>query len=85
MTSKRSPTCATEELNNILAESDPRLDDVDAEVYLVALRHCREKLTAEDGELLQLRYVEELTIVEIAQRLQRLRESVSRSLRRVRH
>jgi RNA polymerase sigma-70 factor, ECF subfamily len=84
VTSKQSPTCVTEELNNILAESDPGLDGVDAEVYLVALRHCREKLTAEDKEVLQLRYVEELTVVEIAQRLQRLRESVSRSLRRVR-
>ena len=70
---KQSPTYVTEELMDILAESAPEPHDVDAEVYLVALRRCREKLTAEDEELLQLRYVEELSTVEIADRLQRLR------------
>ena len=53
-------------------------------MYLVALRRCKEKLTAADDELLQLRYIEELGTVEIADRLQRLQPSVSRSLNRIR-
>lgn len=85
VTSKRLPTYATEQLTTILAEGDPVLHgDVDGEGYTVTLRHCREKLTAEDEELLQLRYVEELSMVEIAERLQRLRQSVGRSLNRIR-
>jgi RNA polymerase sigma-70 factor, ECF subfamily len=84
LTSKRLPTYATEQLTNILAEGDPGFHDVDEEIYIVALRRCREKLTAEDEELLRLRYVEELSMVEIAERLQRLRQSVGRSLNRIR-
>ena len=81
---KQSPTYVTEKLMDILAESATEPYDADAEVYLVALRRCREKLAAEDDELLQLRYVEELSTVEIADRLQRLQQSVSRSLNRIR-
>jgi RNA polymerase sigma-70 factor, ECF subfamily len=82
---RRSPNCLAEKLVDILAEttSDP-YGPADAEEYLVALRHCREKLAIEDDELLQLRYVEELSTVEIADRLRRLRQSVSRSLIRIR-
>ena len=57
---------------DILTESAAKPYDDGAEVYLVALRRCREKLSATDDELLQLRYVEELSTVEIADRLQRL-------------
>ena len=81
---KQSPSYLAEKLRDILAEIAAEPHDADAEVYLVALRRCREKLTAEDDELLQLRYVEELSTVEIADRLQRLRQSVSRSLNRIR-
>ena len=81
---KRSPAYVTEKLMDILTEiaDEPRNDE--AEAYLVALRRCREKLSATDDELLQLRYVEELSTVEIADRLQRLQPSVSRSLNRIR-
>ena len=56
----------------------------DAELYLAAMQCCREKLSATDDDLLQMRYVEELSTVEIANRLQRLQPSVSRSLNRIR-
>jgi RNA polymerase sigma-70 factor, ECF subfamily len=81
---KKSPRYLADQLRDILPETATDSRDTDAEVYLAALRHCREKLTSEDDELLQLRYVEELSTVEIADRLQRLRQSVSRSLNRVR-
>ena len=78
---KQLPSFVTETLIDVFA-ADP--DDVGAEMYLVALRRCKEKLSAGDVELLQLRYVEELSTVEIADRLQRLQQSVSRSLNRIR-
>jgi RNA polymerase sigma-70 factor, ECF subfamily len=78
---KRLPSLIIEKLVDILA-ADP--DDVGSEAYLVALQHCRKRLPVEDEELLQLRYIEGLSIVEMADRLQRLRQSVSRSLNRVR-
>jgi RNA polymerase sigma-70 factor, ECF subfamily len=81
---KRSPTIVAEELMNILVESEAGPCDADAETYLIALRQCRNRLSAEDEELLQLCYVEELSTVEIAARLQRLRQSVGRSLSRIR-
>lgn len=82
---KKSPVHVAEDLIDILAEggSDPR--DADSEAYLAALRRCREHIAAEDEELLQLRYDEDLDIVEIASRLGRVRQSVGRSLNRVRH
>jgi RNA polymerase sigma-70 factor (ECF subfamily) len=81
---KRSSAHASSEMIDILAEDDSEPDRVDAEAYLTALQKCREKLTPEDAELLELRYVEELSTVEIADRRQRLRQSVGRSLIRVR-
>jgi RNA polymerase sigma-70 factor, ECF subfamily len=82
---KQSPTYVSCDLLDILAQGGAGPHDADAESYLVALQHCREKLTPEDDELLQLRYVEELTTAAIAERMQRLRQSVGRSLSRVRH
>lgn len=78
------PSFITENLVDILAEIAAEPHDAGAEVYLVALRRCREKLSTADDKLLQLRYVEELSTVEIADRLQRLQQSVSRSLNRIR-
>lgn len=80
---KRLPTYATDELLDILTENVPKTSD-DSDAYLVALRHCKEKLSAADDELLRLRYVEDFSTVEIAERLQRLRPNVSRSLNRIR-
>jgi RNA polymerase sigma-70 factor, ECF subfamily len=81
---KHSPAHVAEELMEVLADSAAKLSDDGAETYLVALRHCREKLNATDDELLQLRYIEELSTVQIADRLQRLQPNVSRSLSRIR-
>jgi RNA polymerase sigma-70 factor, ECF subfamily len=80
---KRLPRYVPERLMDILTEIPARAD-AGSELYLVALRGCRERLAAADEELLQLRYVEELSTVEIADRLKRLRPSVSRSLNRIR-
>jgi RNA polymerase sigma-70 factor (ECF subfamily) len=81
---KRSPTYITSELIDILTASDSKPNCDDAELYLATLRRCKEKLSASDDELLQLRYDEELSTVEIANRLRRLQQSVSRSLNRIR-
>jgi RNA polymerase sigma-70 factor, ECF subfamily len=81
---KQSPTYVSEDLIDVLAETAAGPHDAAAEVYLAALRGCREKLTAADNELLQLRYVEELSTVAIADRLQRLQPNVCRSLNRIR-
>jgi RNA polymerase sigma-70 factor, ECF subfamily len=59
-------------------------DGENEEPYLVALRRCQDKLSTADEELLDLRYVQQLGICEIADRLQRLQPSVSRSLSRIR-
>ena len=55
------------------------------EIGLAALRRCREKLSAADEELLNLRYVEDLGSREIANRLLRPQPSVCRSLNRIRN
>lgn len=81
---KRSPTYIAEELIDVLAESVAKPYDDGSDMYLVALRRCRQKLSASDEDLLQLRYIEELSTIEIAERLQRIQQSVSRSLNRVR-
>jgi DNA-directed RNA polymerase specialized sigma24 family protein len=69
---------------DVLAEVVAEAYDDGDKAFLIALRQCREKLSGTDDELLQLRYVEDLSTVEIATRLQRLRPSVSRSLNRIR-
>jgi RNA polymerase sigma-70 factor (ECF subfamily) len=81
---KQSPSYVNEELLDALADIalDARDDDVD--VYLSALRRCKEKLGAEDAELLQLRYVEDLGTHDIADRLQRFQSNVCKSLNRIR-
>lgn len=81
---KPSPVYVTDKLMEILAEIADEPCEDEAEQYLIALRHCREKLSAADDQLLQLRYIQELTTREIAARLQRLQPSVSRSLGRIR-
>lgn len=81
---KQSPSFLAEKLRDVLAEIATEPHDADAEMYLIALRRCREKLSTTDDELLQLRYVEEFSTVEIADRLQRLQPNVSRSLNRIR-
>ncbi len=84
VSAKRSPAYVTGELLDILIKGADKPRDDGVEAYLTALRHCREKLAVADNELLQMRYVEELSTVDIAVRMQRLQQSVSRSLNRVR-
>ena len=74
---RQSRSHLAEKLRDILAESDAEPKNDEAEAYLAALRCCREKLGAMDGELLRLRYAEDLSTVEIADRMQRLQQSVS--------
>jgi RNA polymerase sigma-70 factor, ECF subfamily len=81
---KQLPIYVSEELVDVLMEDTARPYDDGVEAYVAALRHCREGLAAADEELLQLRYVEGLSTVDIAERIQRLQPSVSRSLNRIR-
>jgi RNA polymerase sigma-70 factor, ECF subfamily len=77
-------TAASEDLLDALAETVSKVEGDGVELHVAALRQCKEKLIAADEELLQLRYVEDLGIREIADRLQRLQPSVCRSLNRIR-
>ena len=81
---KRSAKYVNEELVDALAEVVVDAPRDDAELYLATMQRCREKLNATDEELLQLRYVEDLGIREIAERLQRFQSNVCRSLNRIR-
>lgn len=82
---RQSPSHLAEHRMDALAEIVVESYDDDVDAYLVALQRCRQKLNSTDDELLRLRYAEDLSTVEIASRLQRLRPSVSRSLNRIRH
>ena len=84
LTQKQVPNYVSEKLLDTLAEATLITESGGVEVGLAALRRCREKLDATDEELLQLRYTEGLSTVEIASRLQRLQPNVSRSLNRIR-
>jgi RNA polymerase sigma-70 factor, ECF subfamily len=81
---KQSPKYLAEKLRDMLPEHADDLQGIDTEVYLAALHRCREKLSAPEDELLELRYYKELNTVEIAAQLQRRQQSVSRSLNRIR-
>jgi RNA polymerase sigma-70 factor, ECF subfamily len=81
---RRSAVHVGEKRIDALSDTAAESFEEDAETYLTALRSRREKLPPADDELLQLRYGDNLSTVEIARRLQRLRPSVSRSLNRIR-
>lgn len=81
---KQSSKYLAEKLREVLAAITGDRQSVSTEVYLAALRHCREKLMPEEDELLELRYYKELNTVEIAAQLQRHQQSISRSLNRIR-
>ena len=82
---KKLSTYASEELLDAIAETAFKAQGDNVELHLAALRRCKDKLIAADDELLRLRYAEDLNITEIAERLQRIRQNVSRSLNRIRH
>ena len=81
---KKPPACVSEELLEALAETtvDARSDATD--VYLAALRRCKEKLSALDEQLLDLRYVEDLSTRQIADQMGRPQQGVCNSLLRIR-
>jgi RNA polymerase sigma-70 factor, ECF subfamily len=81
---KNLPAHVGEELLDALAGTIATSQGDEVEVHLAALRRCREKLNAADIELLDLRYGENLSTVDIAERLERFRQNVSRSLNRIR-
>jgi RNA polymerase sigma-70 factor (ECF subfamily) len=81
---KRSLNCVSDRVLNTLTAVSADAEGDNAQ-HLVALRHCRAKLPVADEELLSLRYIDELSVLEIAERLQRLQPSISRSLNRIRH
>jgi RNA polymerase sigma-70 factor, ECF subfamily len=81
---KRTPDYVSDTLLDALAEATFSHERGEVDLALAALRRCREKLDAADGELLELRYVEGLGTRDIAERLQRPQPSVCRSLNRIR-
>ncbi len=81
---KKSSNYVSEELMDALAETIIEAENHEADLYLVAMRLCRQKLSPADEELLQLRYVDELGSREIAGQLQRPQPSVCNSLKRIR-
>ena len=81
---KRSSSHATDELLDALAETAVEVQGAGMDAYLAALRHCKEKLSPTDEELIELHYVEDLGSRQIADRLQRPQPSVCHSLNRIR-
>jgi RNA polymerase sigma-70 factor, ECF subfamily len=81
---KKPSSHVSEELLDTLASTVAEARSDRAELYLAALQRCRGKLNASEEELLALRYVEDLTSLQIADRLQRPQPSVCRSLKRIR-
>ena len=81
---KRSPTYASEELLDGLADIviDGRSNQ--EECHLAALDRCRKKLSGADEELLELHYAENLSSSVIAGQLQRSQSSVCNSMNRIR-
>lgn len=73
----------SEELLDALTETAITSKADEAELYIVALRSCKAKLSATDEELIELRYVEDLGSREISDRLQRPQRSVTNSLARI--
>lgn len=84
LTRKQVPSCISGELLDALAETNCVVQRGGVEFGLAALRRCREKLDAVDEKLLELRYGEGLSTIAIADQLQRLQPSISRSLNRIR-
>jgi RNA polymerase sigma-70 factor, ECF subfamily len=81
---RRLPNLVSEKLLDALAETTLDGQCSEAEVYLAALEHCRQKLNTTDEELLDLRYDENLGTREIADRLRRPQQGVCHSLKRIR-
>jgi RNA polymerase sigma-70 factor (ECF subfamily) len=84
LTRKKPISSVTEELLIALAGANFDAQHERPNIYLTSLQHCRKKLEVADEELLALRYVENLSSSQIADRLQRPQQSVCNSLKRIR-
>jgi RNA polymerase sigma-70 factor, ECF subfamily len=67
-----------------LAATEPYVCSDAVDSYLAGLRHCIDKLRQEDRDLLNLSYMDDLSAQQIADRIARSRQSVSKSLLRIR-
>jgi len=74
----------SEELFEALAQTTTEAQNDTQESFLVALRHCKAKLTVSDEELLKLHYGEDIGTGQIADRMGRPQQSVCNSLTRIR-
>ena len=74
----------SEELLDALAAAElpPHSDSADS--YLDGLRRCIDKLRSEDQQLLDYCYGDDLSVQQIAERIARSRQSVGKSLLRIR-
>lgn len=67
-----------------LAATEPAVCSDAIDCYLANLRRCIDKLRQPDRDLLGLRYMDDLSAQEIADRMARSRQSVGKSLLRIR-
>jgi RNA polymerase sigma-70 factor, ECF subfamily len=67
-----------------IAATESSIRDDAVETYLVAMRQCVDKLRQEERELLDFRYVNNLSAQQIAEHMDRSRQSVGKSLLRIR-
>ena len=67
-----------------LAATEPLVGDDTVDAYLPSLRRCIDKLHQEERELLSFRYMDDLSVQQIAERMARSRQSVGKSLLRIR-
>ena len=67
-----------------LAATEPSVGGDTADAYLASMRGCMDKLRPEDRNLLGFRYMEDLSVQQIAEQMARSRQSVGKSLLRIR-
>jgi RNA polymerase sigma-70 factor, ECF subfamily len=67
-----------------LAATESFVRDDTVDTYLASLRRCMDKLHQEERDLLSFRYMDDLSVQQIAERMGRSRQSVGKSLLRVR-
>ena len=81
---RRRPASVSPELLDALVSNATGPAGNAPDVYLAALRRCRAKLGEMDEQLLNLRYVEDISSREIAARMGRPQQGVCNSLMRIR-
>ncbi len=81
---KQRPTCVSPELLDALTNTAGGNGRGESDDYVTALRQCRGKLSDPDRQLLNLRYVEDLSSREIAEQIGRPQQGVCHSLMRIR-